>query len=195
MFVGDVATLDVNDETDEMDDGADGGLCYWDDRTSEKLDAGRVREARREEIEFMKSIPLYEEVDRQEAWDRTGKAPISTRWVDINRGTAESPDVRCRLVARDFKPKGEKDRWGLFAAMPPLEAKKILLRTAGNQWHDARRRGDGQYMKLLFVDAKKAHLNGVVRDDEFVYIELPPEACTSGASGVFHTASSGKWAA
>jgi hypothetical protein len=32
------------------------------------------------------------------------------------------------LVGRDFKPKGERDREDLFAAMPPLEAKKLLFR-------------------------------------------------------------------
>ena len=122
----------------------------------------------------------------------TGKPPVSTRWVDVYRGTAENQEVRSSLFARDFKPKGEKDRWDLFAAMPPLEAKKILLRAAGTKWQEARRKGDGRYMKLLFVDAKKAHLNGVVRDDEFVCIDLPPEAHASGASGVSHTASSGK---
>ena len=33
-------------------------------------------------------------------------------------------------VARDFKSKSEKDREDLFAAMPPLEAKKCLFRIA-----------------------------------------------------------------
>ena len=45
--------------------------------------------------------------------------PISTRWVDVNKGSTESPDVRCRLVARVFKPKGGKGPSDIFAAMPP----------------------------------------------------------------------------
>ena len=89
-----------------------------------------VREARREEVNFMKKISLYSEVDISEAWRVTNKAPITTKWVDINKGSADKPDVRCRLVARDFKPKGEKSTWDVFAAMPPLEAKKILVRYA-----------------------------------------------------------------
>ena len=32
----------------------------------------------------------------------------STRLVDVNKGSTESPDVRCRLVAR-FQAKGEKE--------------------------------------------------------------------------------------
>ena len=78
----------------------------------------------------MKKNQLYEEVPVEECWARTGKSPTSTRWVDVNKGTSENPDVRCRLVARDFKPKGEKDREDLFAAMPPLEAKKLVFRKA-----------------------------------------------------------------
>ena len=51
---------------------------------------------------------------------------MGTKSVDVNKGTAENPNIRCRLVASDFKPKGEKDRADLFASMPPLEAKKVL---------------------------------------------------------------------
>ena len=38
--------------------------------------------------------------------------------------------IRSRLVARDFKPSGDDGREDLFAAMPPLEAKKLLFRMA-----------------------------------------------------------------
>ena len=74
--------------------------------------------------EFMRKIALFEEVDVGECYEVTGKAPATTKWVDLNKGTMDKPDVRCRLVARDFKPKGEKYRADLFAAMPPLECKK-----------------------------------------------------------------------
>ena len=47
------------------------------------------------------------------------------RWVDTNKGDTINWDVRSRLVARDFKG-GDKDRDDLFAATPPLEAKKML---------------------------------------------------------------------
>ena len=115
----------------------------------------------------MKKIGLYDEVPLQECWDMTGKAPTSTRWVDINKGTAENPDVRCRLVARDFKPKGEKDREDLFAAMPPLETKKLVFQKAVRE--NAKRRKMGQDgVKLMFIDIKKAHLYGEVPEGEHV---------------------------
>ena len=53
---------------------------------------------------------------------------MSTKFVRVNKGDETDPDVRCKLCARDFKPKGEEMRSVLFAAMPPLEVKKMLFR-------------------------------------------------------------------
>ena len=110
---------------------------------------------------------IWEEVDVEECWDRTGKGPIGVRWVDTNKGSEENPDVRCRLVARDFKS-GRKDREDLFAATPPLEMKRLLVAKTASGRKGRRRR------KMLFIDAKKAHLNP--RCDKEVYVELAAEA-------------------
>ena len=92
------------------------------------------------------------------------------------------PDVRSRLVARDVKPMGEKDRADLFAAMPPLEAKKILFQKAVNE--NARRRRLGQKgIKVMLIDVKKAHLYGVLKEDECAYIELPGGEAHGGKCG------------
>ena len=138
VFVG---GLDTNDEEEASlwDDGA-----YVDERTGEELDPKLVRQAESEEIAFLKRINLYVEVDTAECWTNTGKAPISIKWVKVNKGTTEVPEVRCRLVARDFKPKGEKDRGDLFAAMPPLESKKAIFQQAVNE--NARNRARGKRM-------------------------------------------------
>ena len=68
-----------------------------------------VRKARREEMEHMKG-KIFKVVKKEEAWRVTGKAPMSTKWVDTDKthGTAE-PTVRSRWVARDFKDPKEKD--------------------------------------------------------------------------------------
>ena len=95
-----------------------------DDLTGLPLDAHAVKTAREEEMEFMRKLGVFEERDTEECWRRIGKAPVSTKWVDCEKGGG----VRSRWVARDFKPKGEKDRADLFAAMPPLEAKRLLFR-------------------------------------------------------------------
>ena len=56
-------------------------------------------------------------------YKETGKAPIGTRWVDINKGDEENTEYRSRFVAQEIKKDSRED---LFAATPPLEANKIL---------------------------------------------------------------------
>ena len=100
----------------------------------------------------------------------------------MHKGIAGKPDVRCRLAARDFKPKGEKDREDLFAAMPPLESKKLIFQKAIRIHRERRRKGqDG--ITLMFIDVKKARLYGVVPEGEHAYIELPGEAEKQGKCG------------
>ena len=120
---------------------------------------------------------IWSEVATRMSWETTGKGPVSVRWVGTNKGGEGAMEVRCRLVARDFKGK-DKDRDDLFAATPPLEAKRMLLSRA------ATRKTVGQtgLRKLLFIDAKKAHLNPRCMQD--VFIELPEEAgCGLGFCG------------
>ena len=181
MEIEEVETNDEDNEVNEWDDQWVEGE-YVDQKTGQPLDQGLAKAARLEEIAFMKKIGLYEEVPIEECWEKTGKPPTSTRWVDVNKGTAENPDVRCRLVARDFKPKGEKDREDLFAGMPPLETKKLLFPKAVQENGERRRRGRGG-IKLMFIDVKKAHLYGVVPEGEHAYIELPGEAEEQGKCG------------
>ena len=83
----------------------------------------RVKEAREEELEFVEGKPLYEKVRVQEAWAVTGRAPISTKWVDIDKGG----EYRSRWVARDFN-NSRTDEY--FAATPPWEFIKWLLSMA-----------------------------------------------------------------
>ena len=179
-----VMEAETNDEPNEVNDWDD----YWDteeyadQRTGEPLDPAMARAARMEEIAYMKKIGLFDEVPLEECWEKTGKAPTSTKWVDVNKGTADRPEIRCRLVARDFKPRGEKDREDLFAAMPPLECKKLLFKKAFAD--NARRRREGKKgVKLMFIDVRKAHLYGEVPDDVYAYIELPGEAGKQGRCG------------
>ena len=73
-------------------------------------------------MRFVKGIPVYEERDVEECWLKTGRKPITTKWVDHEKAEG----MRSRWVARDFKVKGD-GKEDLFAAMPPLEAKKTLF--------------------------------------------------------------------
>jgi hypothetical protein len=140
---------------------------YWgeeyalDDVHGGQLDLSKVREARSEEVEFMKGRGIWREVPLKECWEATGKPPVSVKWVDTMKLGGL---VRSRLVARDFKTKGEKDREDLFAATPPLELLKAQLSRAASK----------KGRKVLVIDVKKAHL--YPRCDAEVFIELPSEA-------------------
>ena len=92
------------------------------------------------------------------------------RWVDINKGDEVHPEYRSRLVAQEIKTdKREK----VFAATPPLEAKKLVFMMC--TWEDMApgtrrvRRG----MKLDFIDVRRAYFNAPARRK--VFIKLPPE--------------------
>ena len=67
---------------------------------------------------------MYRKVPIKEAWDKTGKAPLEIRWIDINKGDDENEEYRLRLVAKEIKMDKRED---LFAATPPLEAKKCCF--------------------------------------------------------------------
>ena len=74
-----------------------------------------------------------------------------------------------QIVARDFKPKHEGPRDDLFAAMPPLKAKKALFAFVAGLRET--RRGQGlDEVKLMFVDVKKAHLNAKCDEEEWVVL-------------------------
>ena len=62
-----------------------------------------------------------------EVREKTGRALITTKWVDINKGDEFNEELRSRLVAKEIKTDKRTD---LFAATPPLEAKKILFSLA-----------------------------------------------------------------
>ena len=125
----------------------EGGQLELDDGEGQfggeaELDPEKVKEARLEEVQFMKDRGLWDVVPRPE-----GVNPVSVRWVDVVKSDGST---RSRLVARDFKG-ADRHRDDLFAAIPPLEAVRAVLSMA------ATASSDGAVKKLMFIDAKKAH--------------------------------------
>ena len=99
----------------------------WNDVSGAPLDPQEVQRARREEIEYVHTMNLYDKVLINEAYQQIGKGPISVRWIDINKGDRECPNYRSRLVAREMDTSKRND---LFAATPPLEALKVVFSPA-----------------------------------------------------------------
>merc|ERR1711884_868683 len=52
---------------------------------------------------------------------------IQVRWIDINKGDEGNPNIRSRLVAKDFKTESIPE---LFAGTPPLEAMRVICSEA-----------------------------------------------------------------
>ena len=95
---------------------------------------------------------------------------------DVNKGDDTTPNVRARLVAKEIKADSRLD---MFAATPPLEAKKFLFsRAATSSGLGPKRKG---HKKLIFIDIKRACMYAPeIRE---IYVELPPQDAEEGMCG------------
>ena len=126
---------------------------YHDDISGNRLDTAAVVAARQEELGFIRSYNVYVHAPIGECWKETGKGPISTKWIDTNKGDVVHPNIRSRFVAREIAH--DKDT-AMFAATPPLEANKLLYSlavTEGIGYFEGDRAGG---MCLMFIDIKRA---------------------------------------
>ena len=152
-------------------------MIFYDDLTGELLNFEQVIKARSDEIHEFRSHNVYTKVPIKECYDKTGKGPIGGKWIDINKGDVDLPDYRSRYVAKEIK---RDNRMDLFAATPPLEAKKLLFSlatTRGVGYSNDKMKG----MKIDFIDVKRAYFYAKARRD--VYIKLPPEDDEPGMCG------------
>ena len=68
----------------------EGKKVYYDDVSGAKLPADKVEAARREEKKHVSNHHVYEKVPLTMCYAKTGKAPIKTKWIDINRRRRKS---------------------------------------------------------------------------------------------------------
>ena len=91
-----------------------------------------------------------------------GTSAIQVRWIDINKGDETNPDIRSRLVAKDFKTGNMPE---LFAGTPPLEALGVICSEAATI---------GEEEKVIMVnDVRRAFFYAKAMRP--AWIELPPE--------------------
>ncbi|CAK0880002.1 unnamed protein product, partial [Prorocentrum cordatum] len=157
---------------------------YWDDVNGGYLEAGLVAQARAVEREWVKKQELIEIVPRSQAFAETGRPPIPLKWVDTNKGDAERPNYRGRLVVKEIKAKKRPDEQleasEVFSAMPPLEAMRSLVSLMVTWTREAplhiqeslRRKGrkPGNF-KIGFFDISRAHFYGKAQRRIFVELE------------------------
>ena len=104
---------------------------------------------------------------------KRGLKIIKTRWIDINKGDKENPDIRSRLVAKEFN---NEEQDGLFAATPPLEALRFLVHEAATV-----RSSEDMGSKVIMVnDVARAFFEAPgIRN---VCIEIPKEDFTEAGT-------------
>ena len=57
------------------------------------MDVSQVKRARQDEIEYVHKMKLYDKVPIADCYAKTGKALITVRWIDIYKGTTNSPII------------------------------------------------------------------------------------------------------
>ena len=138
---------------------------YKDEYTTEVLPKEEAKNAIYDELSYF-CDKVFRGVSYEEfAKDPEGKI-IGCRWVSSNKGDAETPDVRMRLVGQEINRGDVCDDF--YAATPPLEAKRLLF----SDWATKKHIG-GQRLKLHFTDIRKAYFNGI--PTRSIYVRMPPE--------------------
>ena len=129
---------------------------YTDTLTGESLRKEEVESAMKEELSFMRSLPVWERI----ATPSPGDKPVPCKWVFKAGAGGSGP--RARLVAcevKHFAPDASE-----YAATPPIEAFRAMVSLAASH----------EKFRLDFLDVRKAHLNAASR--RRVVVRLPKEA-------------------
>ena len=151
---------------------------FKDDITGQVLRDELVREARRVELDFFNKKGVWMKVPYEEARKRTGKPPITVRWVDTNKGDEVEENYRSRLVARQLKAHDHSNT-SYFAPAPPLEALRQIISVAVTEIGSHKPILDPRSPKrsqLSFVDIKRAYFNALIDPkDPPTYVRLPSD--------------------
>ena len=157
------------------------GEHFWDDVRGGWLDAGKVKAARKVELEWMMARGVFEVVELDEAYRQWGRKPIPLRWVDTNKGDEQKENYRSRLVVKEVKrAKAPEERMStieLFSSTPPLEAVRLLLSLMVTERTSRR----GGTLKLACWDVSRAHLYGEVQ--RLIFVDLPEGLEVKGNGG------------
>ena len=142
----------------------DGVMWAKDDVNGMELDPKEVVKARRVEMAFFKKMKVYTIVPESHQRASGGKI-IDLRWIDVNKGDKDNPDMRSRLVGREFNQ--HKDDT-LYASTPPLEALRAILSWAATDDGEG-----GSRREVMVNDVRRAYFYAKTTRD--IYVRLPQE--------------------
>jgi hypothetical protein len=141
---------------------------YWDDVNGGYLKPDKVLAARAVELGWVHAREVYEKVPLAQCFERTGKGPLSLRFVDTNKGDDTCENYRSRLVVREIKARKKLsdrlDAAQVFSAMPPLEMLRALCSVMATLGVES------DYIIDVY-DITRAHFYGKAERD--MYTELP----------------------
>ena len=107
---------------------------------------------------------------------RTGKKPISVRWLDGNKGDDEECNYRSRLVAREIRKHGENP---IFAPTPPLESLRTIVSLAATsipgECEHVRDPHSEHRTQISFIEISRAYFCAETDPNDPTYVELPKE--------------------
>ena len=138
-----------------------------DDITGANLDPRLVKAARALEMAYFRSMGVYEKVPKSDA---IGHKLIKTRWIDVNKGDASSPEIRSRLVGKEYNDGVDPD---LYASTPPLEAMRYLMSQAATSSDKQR--------TMMINDISRAYFNAKAARN--LIVEIPAEDRVPGDEG------------
>ena len=104
-----------------LPDNDDGDQEFRDTSTGLPQKAEMVKKARELELQYME-LKVLEDSHRDACMAETGRPPIPTGWVDINKGDTLRPNYRSRLVCQETRRRSTIDveDWAArFAATSP----------------------------------------------------------------------------
>ena len=129
---------------------------HWDYNKGGWLDLELSTKARREEVEYIRRHKVYTRVTREVCLRETER-PIKTDLAETDKGQPGKPNVRARLVAKEYKTHAGPQ---LYASTPPLEALKVVLSEVAT----GKRRGK----VVALVDVRRAYFYAPSRRRVFV---------------------------
>ena len=165
-----------DDPTDEINAVTKQETTYKDAVTGQPLQKALVEAARKLELEYFASKQVWAKRPYSEAMARTGKKPISVRWLDTNKGDDEECNYRSRLVAREIRKHGENP---IFAPTPPLESLRTIVSLAATsipgECEHVRDPHSEHRTQISFIDISRAYFCAETDPNDPTYVELPKE--------------------
>ena len=130
------------------------------------IDPKLLINGRKEELECMRKMGVFEVVDEKECHDN-GSKPLKLKWDKMNGETCRS-----RLVCLEIKRAKDRDEQlgpeDVFSPMPPSEGLKMLVSTMMTGYDDGNH-ADGPF-EMATWDVSRAHFYGEARRWIYTYL-------------------------